>query len=50
MLRLVSSECWRDITDNYIESQKEIIKSTQGAWKPYLGNTNGMYCYSRFSQ
>ena len=40
------------ITDNYIESQKEIINSTQGAWRPYLGNTNtnGMYCYSRFSQ
>jgi predicted transcriptional regulator len=34
-----------EITDNYIESQREIINSIQGAWKPYLGNTNGIYYY-----
>jgi hypothetical protein len=29
----------REITDRYLESQKEIIKSFQSAWVPYVENT-----------
>src|SRR6476659_4106258 len=30
----------KEITENYIESQKEIIKSFQSAWGPYQQNFN----------
>ena len=29
----------REITDRYLESQKEIIKSFQSTWAPYVGNS-----------
>jgi len=30
----------KEITENYIESQKEIIQSIQSAWEPYQQNVN----------
>src|SRR4051794_28450543 len=30
----------KEITENYIESQKTIIRSIQSAWSPYLQNVN----------
>jgi hypothetical protein len=32
----------REISEEYIDSQKEIISSLQSAWKPYNENCNGM--------
>src|SRR5215203_6563431 len=32
----------REISEEYIDSQKEIISSLQSAWKPYNENYNGM--------
>lgn len=33
----------RDIADNYLESQKEIVNSLQSSWVPYIENMYGMY-------
>jgi hypothetical protein len=33
----------REIADNYIETQKEVINSLQSAWFPYMENTYGVY-------
>jgi hypothetical protein len=33
----------REIADNYIETQKEVINSLQSAWIPQLENTYGVY-------
>ena len=30
----------KEITENYIESQKSIINSIQSAWRPYQQNIN----------
>ncbi len=32
----------RDISEEYIDSQKQVISSLQSAWKPYNENYNGM--------
>jgi hypothetical protein len=33
----------RDIADNYLESQKEIVNSMQSSWVPYIENMYSMY-------
>ena len=33
----------RDIVENYLESQKEIVNSMQSSWGPYIENMYGMY-------
>ncbi|MGC2571005.1 MAG: hypothetical protein WA364_05785, partial [Candidatus Nitrosopolaris sp.] len=33
----------REITDAYLESQKEIIQSFQSTWVPYVENTYGAF-------
>ena len=33
----------RDIAENYLESQKEIINSMQSSWVPYVENAYSMY-------
>ena len=33
----------RDIADNYLDSQKEIINTVQSAWIPHLENTYGTF-------
>ena len=33
----------REITDRYLESQKEIIKSFQLTWTPYVENSYGVF-------
>ena len=33
----------RDIVENYLESQKEIVNSMQSSWVPYIENMYGMY-------
>ena len=32
----------REISEEYIDSQKQVISSLQSAWKPYNENYNGM--------
>lgn len=32
-----------EIADSYLQSQKEIIKSFQSAWTPYIENAYGMF-------
>lgn len=36
----------RDMTENYLESQKEIINSMQSSWVPFVENMYGMYWMS----
>ncbi|MGA9151079.1 MAG: hypothetical protein WBZ36_10900, partial [Candidatus Nitrosopolaris sp.] len=38
----------REITDRYLESQKEIIKSFQSTWAPYLENSYEVF-WSRWA-
>jgi hypothetical protein len=33
----------RDVAENYLESQKEIVNSMQSSWIPYIENVYGMY-------
>lgn len=33
----------RDIAENYLESQKEVVNSMQSSWVPYIENMYGMY-------
>jgi hypothetical protein len=33
----------RDVAENYLESQKEIVNSIQSSWVPYIENMYGMY-------
>jgi predicted nucleic acid-binding protein len=35
----------REITDSYIESQKDIIKIYQSVWTPYIENVNRFWSY-----
>jgi hypothetical protein len=39
----------RDIAENYLESQKEIVNSLQSSWVPYIENMYGMYWTSWMS-
>ncbi len=36
-------EATKDIADNYLESQKEVIHSWQSAWIPYIENIQNSY-------
>ena len=33
----------RDVAENYLESQKEIVNSMQSSWVPYIENMYGIY-------
>jgi hypothetical protein len=33
----------KDIAENYLESQKEMVNSMQSSWVPYIENLYGMY-------
>jgi hypothetical protein len=35
----------REITDSYIESQKDIIKTYQSVWTSYIENVNRFWSY-----
>jgi hypothetical protein len=39
----------RDVAENYLESQKEIVNSLQSSWVPYIENMYGMYWTSWMS-
>ena len=38
-----SIQATRDIADNFLESQKEVINSVQSLWVPYMENVQNMY-------
>lgn len=33
----------RDVAENYLESQKEVVNSMQSSWVPFIENLYGMY-------
>lgn len=39
----------RDVAENYLESQKEVVNSMQSSWVPYIENMYGMYWTSWMS-
>jgi hypothetical protein len=39
----VSIEATRDITENFLESQKQVINSYQSLWVPYMENVQNTY-------
>jgi hypothetical protein len=36
-------KCGREIVDNYVESQRQIINSVQSAWVPLVENAYGVF-------
>src|SRR5678809_1399707 len=38
-----SIQATKDIADNFLESQKEVINSAQSLWVPYMENMQNMY-------